>query len=1390
MDNINTIFNKHHDYYKSLGIETIQQQSGQAEQVSADYQGRVLFELLQNAFDKADKKIAIEAIGKNLYVANDGEKFTYNATHNYDGPNKQRLDFQSLCSISTSSKTDAKNIGNKGVGFKSVYSIAKDGYVDIHTRGVVLSKQKRKEAGISFRIFESFKEEEQIPANIDPSVSEFIRQKLHDVQVEREDRGIPGYYFPLLLKNTSKSVNHYFNDGYVTVIEIPYADQSLLDELFNEIESIHFNFIRLKHDKNISIRFRNENVSFVKNIGKSSEFHSAALRKNQLKELASNAGVVLDEQNKVAISYNSEGKGLFYNYLPTKQQNPFRYFDFQADFRTTVDRKTIDFDNNSKIGKYNNYLLRACIELLFTSMNLLLKPDERVDLNITNIDQATLEGIYTSFFWNKFVIEHQKDKSSYQLTRSVLKLDDGHVDQWNHNNKNHYRIAAILIARLAKEKLSWSETDVYKSFFSSIIGLVHALTEDYNRRYSRSEIFKHELAFHLKEEDVPFLPDVKITKKSEILYQDSKLSVGLDLQLPEFLPIQISRFKVEDDFLRQELGIKPYSDLNELLKYFRQVSITGEYSKDRISESQQKELLLSLFKIFKRKEPALLANRYQNFLTSKDRDYFSTPNNARFSVSTFFLKTSEGRFKPAQLCSISELDFGFLPNAEKNELDEFLIFLGVSPEKNYRVVDLPIFDKLSKGLDHCVAPLTKEFTTSLIAKQILPDIRIILPKNKQVHPALVNYNKYPFLTDITNLNIRKHLEPLKIGEYFNSYSNEFAQILLAKIKNELKNYSEDVFRLYASNVFHLFMREGEYLVMNNGRYSWTRETDFVIAKNRNGFETLKHYPIKILAYFNSADLPDNLKEKLVKLNIEEVHAIDAKDISTEFKNEVEKLIPFLIIDIGKLNISVSIKDYLKEPSTIKELQEKWHNLKIIEGSSLETEIIIDPINKRIKRDEKYQYHQNTLYLSADATPSHKAKALATHFFEISALSDRIELILFHKSIDQLFDFYDTKELELVNEFWLPDYGDKFKQFEQQILQDFDISAAIPEKWHIYNEDQKNDFLIELNQKNRLSELKSKIDAVKRMDEFENYFMNFQLRINRMHIQNKCSELLLILENRDPNSVLIDKLNHLFESLGVEEELKTIEEALQKEYPEAFKDVDFDQVNNKTKEKDLELNINRIFENASKSSKPVESVNLISEDTNSATIAKNENQKVFTTNGDNGKGQDLEVFGASGEEEVLIYFINWFLDNEEREERLRGINEVYSLLRKKLRNESHLKYRDQCIEHIDDIDELRRALIPLFYVTLHHKFAFFDLIVYYEGKATLVEVKTTKNNRKFYISKSEVNAARSEENYLLVRNTADRIELLGNPIKQFEDQFKMIKGDKLSIVPSKYEIILN
>ena len=79
--------------------------------MTRDYGGRIIYELFQNAVDKADKNIWIQFDVQNnrLIFANDGQEFSIEKFP--DQPTKELDDFHALCSIHTSNKEGEGLIG-------------------------------------------------------------------------------------------------------------------------------------------------------------------------------------------------------------------------------------------------------------------------------------------------------------------------------------------------------------------------------------------------------------------------------------------------------------------------------------------------------------------------------------------------------------------------------------------------------------------------------------------------------------------------------------------------------------------------------------------------------------------------------------------------------------------------------------------------------------------------------------------------------------------------------------------------------------------------------------------------------------------------------------------------------------------------------------------------------------------------------------------------------------------------------------------------------------------------------------------------------------------------------------------------------------------------------
>lgn len=79
--------------------------------ISESYSNRSFIELLQNADDAGSTKFLVQQCGQLLLIANNGRIFN-------------SADIESLCRSASSTKVRGNSIGYRGIGFKSVVSIA------------------------------------------------------------------------------------------------------------------------------------------------------------------------------------------------------------------------------------------------------------------------------------------------------------------------------------------------------------------------------------------------------------------------------------------------------------------------------------------------------------------------------------------------------------------------------------------------------------------------------------------------------------------------------------------------------------------------------------------------------------------------------------------------------------------------------------------------------------------------------------------------------------------------------------------------------------------------------------------------------------------------------------------------------------------------------------------------------------------------------------------------------------------------------------------------------------------------------------------------------------------------------------------------------------------
>jgi len=667
MEDIKKIFENHWEYYANIGIETYKQQSGQIKQVSEEYAGRVLYELLQNAFDRAESKVLVKYDNKYLYVANDGVSFSFDDYDYKNGSSNKRSDFHSLCSISTSTKDANENIGNKGIGFKSVFSLNE--YADIFT--------KFHNDWISFRIYGEIKKINEDFKEINKNFK--IEKKISTIQKEYQDRGIPGFYFPILLNEKMKNF-----ENFVTVIRIK-VNKNKIKPLFEELKKIHFYFVKEKIKKDIEIIFETPFDVENKKVTTNDLIYTVSLP-NELKEFNIKNPII-------SIFYkieNSKYDDLLYNFMPTKVKSPFDMADFNADFHTSINRENIKFQGD------NEFLLKALMELhliiiakkfntdlKLLNLNILKEEIDKINITNLNFDKKNV--------WKYLNIK----KEFFRYLKEIL------------NEENYIKF----IAQIAKQYFEKDDLtkDNYDKFWKLIFKIIHFFKEVAGKETLSYKDMLKEIIKELKNNNAKCIFQKKSFNDNIFYYEHDKDKPQVNLENISIINYDFVGFYW---LLKVINEIKYLTDYDEILKYFKQCKLNGEFENDFISEEIQKEILKSVYEIYKKKTENIgnFTHRYEVLFKelekeAKKRQY--TKINAVFSISTLFLKTKKNKFKPAQYCHKNEIDTEFLNFIDNNDIEDFLSFLGVSEYDDVLCVDFEN-KKFLEGLDKLPALIKTE----------------------------------------------------------------------------------------------------------------------------------------------------------------------------------------------------------------------------------------------------------------------------------------------------------------------------------------------------------------------------------------------------------------------------------------------------------------------------------------------------------------------------------------------------------------------------------------------------------------------------------------------------------------------------------------------------------
>ena len=386
---IRRAFLDHHRYWSAASGLAIDQLAGSEAAIKQQYAGRVPFELLQNALDRCERRVWIIEGGDRLLVANDGKPISVEPAldHRHPPVNKTELsDFHALCSLHTSNKSPDDNTGNKGVGFRSVFSLSATAWVWSHPPGgpwwwgLVLCDPMNPEAWRSVMAHPAVRRgcEQLLQSHEYPSPEPSDRAS-HNFPVPLYADGTPGHFPPEL-------------ENAVTVVEVPLdrarADQRVSDAL-DALERAHIDFVANRIGRPIEVTLiRRSGARRAWRPDRSEAGSTLATWRTTdagLLAAARAAGLQIGSRIECAVRWPEPPvldqpavryAPALYCYLPSEVPGQFGA-DLHGDFQLGIDRKTLDIKPAEDAGAYNGALLRRIADLHFQMVlaHLGLHPD-------------------------------------------------------------------------------------------------------------------------------------------------------------------------------------------------------------------------------------------------------------------------------------------------------------------------------------------------------------------------------------------------------------------------------------------------------------------------------------------------------------------------------------------------------------------------------------------------------------------------------------------------------------------------------------------------------------------------------------------------------------------------------------------------------------------------------------------------------------------------------------------------------------------------------------------------------------------------------------------------------------------------------------------------------
>ncbi|MGY6217138.1 hypothetical protein ACW73L_18420 [Methylolobus aquaticus] len=391
-------FDKHLQYYSNSRGEQARVLRNAEASVKLQYAGRVAFELLQNGLDRAKEFIWVGLLDGgddygSLVVANDGSAVTLDPQFEYDHPPERqgRADLNALLSLHTSNKSPDQSMGNKGIGFRSVFSIGDR--VEVWSRcrdekswwGVEMHWPARKKTWRT-------RANEYEPAKVATKrLHETTWEKIETLD-EAEERASFTLPLPLLADGAPAVLigadAPEFKANLVTAVIVPIHSKDVREDVkahIDELMGSRLHFVGLRPARRgIKVQVtcggqaaRNHTLHTWPDEMEPGSWKVFHWKNPALADLAKAAEHEVTEPGvglawppqSASTSHASDHEAqrytcietLMFNYLPTRIPSDFPV-DVHGDFQVKADRTGMDLGGSPQ-GRYNKALIRTAAEL-------------------------------------------------------------------------------------------------------------------------------------------------------------------------------------------------------------------------------------------------------------------------------------------------------------------------------------------------------------------------------------------------------------------------------------------------------------------------------------------------------------------------------------------------------------------------------------------------------------------------------------------------------------------------------------------------------------------------------------------------------------------------------------------------------------------------------------------------------------------------------------------------------------------------------------------------------------------------------------------------------------------------------------------------------------------